>query len=163
MGLASIPKASGQSDLHMNQETKGPRVIALGLFVNGDTVLLSEGYDSTRRESFFRPFGGGVEFGERAEVALRREIEEELGSAIAETTLLAVFENIFTFEARLGHEIVFMFRARLLKQALYAAERIQGHEGITALAGRWVGINDIINGTVKVYPEAIPVSVWKSL
>lgn len=38
----------------------------------------------------WRPLGGTIEFGERAADALRREMVEEIGQAIAEPTLLAV-------------------------------------------------------------------------
>jgi len=45
-------------------------------------LLLNKGYDKVKNETFFRIIGGGVNFGERSEEALRREIKEELNSEI---------------------------------------------------------------------------------
>ncbi len=54
--------------------------------------------------------GGGIEFGETAEAALRREFAEELGVTLGSVELLEVVENIFEFEGgRPGHEIVHVF------------------------------------------------------
>ncbi len=55
------------------------RVLALGIIWRGDELLLAEGYDPSKRQTFYRPLGGGVEFGERASDALIREFDEELG------------------------------------------------------------------------------------
>jgi 8-oxo-dGTP pyrophosphatase MutT (NUDIX family) len=40
--------------------------------------LVAHGHDSVKSEDFYRPLGGGIEFGELSEAALRREIKEEL-------------------------------------------------------------------------------------
>ncbi|WP_209447014.1 NUDIX domain-containing protein [Rhodococcus gordoniae] len=60
-------------------------------------------------EAFFRAIGGGIEFGEMAEAALRREFTEELGVTLGAVELLGVVENIFEYEANRGHEIAHVF------------------------------------------------------
>jgi 8-oxo-dGTP pyrophosphatase MutT (NUDIX family) len=60
-------------------------------------------------EVFHRAIGGGIEFGETAEAALRREFREELGVAVTHVTLLGVIENLFQYEGSPGHEIVHVF------------------------------------------------------
>jgi ADP-ribose pyrophosphatase YjhB (NUDIX family) len=81
-----------------------------------------DGYDAAKGEIFYSPPGGGVEFGERAVDAARRELREELAAEVCGLTLLGVLENIFTFEGQPGHEIVFVFEARFADAALYERE-----------------------------------------
>lgn len=85
------------------------RNLAVGLPVKDGHVLMSEMTDRAKGEVFHRAVGGGIEFGERAEEALRREFREELDVGIERAELLAVVENLFTFEGRPGHEVVHVF------------------------------------------------------
>lgn len=81
----------------------------MGLPLRAGHVLVSEGFDATKNERFHRAIGGGIEFGETAEQALRREFDEELGLTLGHVRLLGVVENLFQFEGRPGHEIVHVF------------------------------------------------------
>jgi 8-oxo-dGTP pyrophosphatase MutT (NUDIX family) len=85
------------------------RNIAVGLPVRAEHVLMLDGEDSVKGEAFHRAIGGGIEFGETAEAALRREFMEELGIVLGPVTLLGVVENIFEHEGRPGHEIAHVF------------------------------------------------------
>ena len=85
------------------------RNIAVGLPVKGRHVLLSEGFDRVRGLVFHRAVGGGIEFGERAEAALRREFDEELAVSLSGVRPLGVIENIFAFEGVPDHEYVHVF------------------------------------------------------
>lgn len=88
------------------------RNLAVGLPVRDGYVLVSGATDTVKREAFYRAIGGGIEFGETAEVALKREFEEELGVALESVQLLGVLENIFEYEGLAGHEIVHVFAVR---------------------------------------------------
>lgn len=68
-----------------------------------------EGVDRVTGEAFHRAIGGGIEFGETAEAALRREFTEELGVTLGTIELLEVVENIFEYEGNPGHEIAHVF------------------------------------------------------
>ena len=60
------------------------RNIAVGLVVR-DGHALVEIYPATERHGkFARAIGGGIEFGETAVDAVRREFEEELGIVLAD-------------------------------------------------------------------------------
>jgi 8-oxo-dGTP pyrophosphatase MutT (NUDIX family) len=85
------------------------RNLAVGLPVRLGHVLVLDGTDAVKGEVFLRAIGGGIEFGEPAEKALRREFIEELGVRLGRVQLLGVTENIFEFEGRPGHEIVHVF------------------------------------------------------
>ena len=85
------------------------RNIAVGLVVR-DGHALVEIYPATDRHAeFARALGGGIEFGETAAVAVRREFLEELGIVLADAELLAVTENIFETRWARGHEVVHVF------------------------------------------------------
>lgn len=85
------------------------RNLAVGLPVRDGYVLLSGATNSVKGEAFYRAIGRGIEFGETADVALRREFEEELDVALERVQLLGVLENIFEYEGFAGHEIVHVF------------------------------------------------------
>ena len=91
------------------------RPIALCVFKNNNRILVFEGHDSIRDETYYRPLGGGIEFGESGEVAVRREIMEELHSEIRELKHLGYLENIFTHNGNTGHEIVMIYDGALTK------------------------------------------------
>ena len=38
------------------------RVLALGLIRDSDRLFISQGYDSIKKETFYRVMGGGVDF-----------------------------------------------------------------------------------------------------
>jgi len=74
------------------------RPIALGVIRRGSEILVFDAFDSVKRERFHRLLGGGIEFGERAEDAVVREMREETGSEARASRLLGVLESFFTFE-----------------------------------------------------------------
>ncbi|WP_413699078.1 NUDIX domain-containing protein [Psychromonas sp. KJ10-10] len=57
--------------------------------------------------------GGHIEFGEKAEDALRREIFEEMGLVIDSTTFLGAIEHKFEDAEHLNLEIALVFRASI--------------------------------------------------
>ncbi len=81
----------------------------MGLPIRSGHVLVLEGVDRVTGEAFHRAIGGGIEFGETAEAALRREFTEELGVTLGAVELLGVVENIFEYEGNPGHEIAHVF------------------------------------------------------
>ena len=69
------------------------RPIALCLFRHGDKLLAFEGYDEIKRQTFYRPLGGAIEFGEYSHVTIAREIREELGAEVAGVRYLFTLES----------------------------------------------------------------------
>jgi 8-oxo-dGTP pyrophosphatase MutT (NUDIX family) len=90
--------------------------------------LVVEAHDPVKQETFYRPLGGGIEFGETSKATVVREIREEIGAEIADLRYIGTLENIFTYNGADGHEIVQIYDARFVDEALYAASRILGVE-----------------------------------
>jgi 8-oxo-dGTP pyrophosphatase MutT (NUDIX family) len=134
------------------------RNIAVGLPVKDGHVLALEGHDRSRELDFLRAIGGGIEFGETAADALRREFMEELGVALDSAEPLGVFESIFTYEGAPGHEIAHVFAvtsAELDDVPLDAELRILD-EGSPV---HWVPIADIASGIRVLFPVGAPESL----
>ena len=75
------------------------RTIAICVFRNGDRILVAEGVDSIKQEHFYRPLGGMIEFGERSDESIRRELMEEINAEVSDLRYLGLLENIFVYEA----------------------------------------------------------------
>jgi ADP-ribose pyrophosphatase YjhB (NUDIX family) len=134
-----------------------PRIRAKAICVcrRGGDVLVGRGHDRVKRETFYGPPGGGIEFGERAADAVRREFLEELDAGLADVALLGVLENIFTYEDVPGHEITFVFEGRLTDPALYDRDEIPGVENGAEYVACWLPLAHFGAGGPPLYPEGL--------
>jgi ADP-ribose pyrophosphatase YjhB (NUDIX family) len=130
------------------------RVLALGIIWRGDELLLMEGYDPSKRQTFYRPLGGGVKFGERARAALIRDFAEELGAELGNIRYLGTLENIFTFDDQPGHEIILLFQADFADTALYAREKLVATEDDVRVPTVWKRLADM-NVEAPLSPEGL--------
>lgn len=130
------------------------RNIAVGLPVREGHVLALRGSDPARGIEFYRAIGGGIEFGETAEEALRREFREELGCDLDSVELLTVPQNIFTYDARPGHEIahVFLVSSAYLDAVPLGATLAILDEGSPV---EWVPIDALRGGERPLFPEGL--------
>ena len=94
------------------------RPLALCVFRRGDLIFVSRGHDKSKGETFYRPIGGKIEFGETARDAVAREVMEELGEAVTDIRYIGALENIFEYEGKPGHEIVMVFDGRFVDDSL---------------------------------------------
>jgi ADP-ribose pyrophosphatase YjhB (NUDIX family) len=129
------------------------RPLALGIIRRGEELLVFRGHDDVKGETFHRPLGGGIEFGEHADEALRREFQEELAAEVTDIALLGVVENIFTTDGRDGHEIVFLFSARFTDESLYRQEEIKILDEDNV--ARWVPVENFTEGRAILYPAGL--------
>ncbi len=131
------------------------RVRAIVVFRRGIDVLLVDHLDEVDGPVWAVP-GGGVEFGERAEDAARREAMEEVGVEPDTLRLLSVFENLFEHAGKLGHEVCFAFEADARGTALATADVVHGQESDgSPLLLRWVSEAELMNGLRPTWPQAL--------
>jgi NADH pyrophosphatase NudC (nudix superfamily) len=74
------------------------RPIAICVCRDGERILVAEYFDRKKEQTFYRPLGGTIEFGERGEEAVRRELHEEIAADLGEVRYLGMLENIYTYE-----------------------------------------------------------------
>jgi len=132
------------------------RPLALCCFRRADgRILVAPGYDHVKQQRFYRPLGGGIEFGERAEDAVRREVREELGAEIEAPRFLGAFENIFTYVGQQGHELIWLFEARFRDQAFYESDVFEADEDGARFEVHWVHPSVFEQGEAPLYPEGL--------
>lgn len=98
---------------------------------------------------FHRLLGGHVEFGERSADAVVREIAEELGAELTNTTLLGVVENVFEYAGRPGHEVVFIYGGTIADDVVPAEGGWFDDDGPIRVEWRRVDTNT----NIPLYPE----------
>jgi 8-oxo-dGTP pyrophosphatase MutT (NUDIX family) len=131
------------------------RIIAICVFRNGDKILVLEGYDPVKQQTFYRPLGGGIEFGETSRETVHREMMEELNAEVADLKYLGTLENIFVFNGRSGHEIVQIYDGRLVNPELYEQAEMSGFEaGAGTFKVLWKCLDEF-NQQTPLYPTGL--------
>ncbi len=104
------------------------RVLALALFRQDDRILVLEGYDPVKGETFYRLPGGGVEFGEFGQAAIAREMREELGAEIECVQYLTTLESVFVYAGQQGHEVALLYEASFVDRSFSTRPQFLGRE-----------------------------------
>jgi len=128
-------------------------VKAMCIFRRSDGKLLfSRGYDSVKKETFLRPLGGHVEFGETGGQTIRREMQEEVGCTATDLRFLSVIENIFTYEGQGRHEMILVYEGELADRSLYEKERFMFKEGDRDAEAGWYSAHDVQKEGIPIFP-----------
>lgn len=136
------------------------RAVAVGLVSRKDEFLLARVCDDSGETVGWRPLGGEIEFGEKAEAALRREFREEIACALGDVKLLAVIENLYVHHGAPGHEIVFLFEACFIDPASQETARYRYVDGGTEVVTEWVSVGRFTSGAEVLFPDgALPYLV----
>ena len=133
------------------------RPLAICVFRHNDHILVAEGYDPIKGETFYRPLGGGIEFGERSEDTIRREVREEIGAEVGRLKYLGTLENIFAFNGFPGHEIVAVYDGELVEAGLYDQAMILGKEVDIeeSFNAMWKHLEEFESGNLILYPDGL--------
>ena len=128
------------------------RVAAICVFLHDEKILVKEFSDDGK--IFYRPLGGGVEFGEHSADTVAREIKEEIGAAITLLEFLGVIEEITEFQGKPVHEIVFVYNARFVEPGLYN-KTIHGKDGPHPIKAVWKNISFFRENSDVLYPKGL--------
>jgi len=137
---------------------KRVRPLAICVFRHHDRILVNEGYDPVRDQHFYRPLGGGIEFGETSMDTVCRELMEELNVEVerASLTYLGTVENIFTFNGIASHEIILIYDGALTESGLYDQPVIVGEEANgEEIRAVWMNIHEFGEGKSILYPTGL--------
>ena len=136
-----------------NQHTKP---ITRCIFRKGDSILVARGFDSQKGETFYRPPGGKIQFGEYSWATVRRQIKEAIGQEIKNLTFVGPLESIFKYEGHECHEIVFVFEGEFVNKQMYTQSQIttQGNDG-KSMTIEWKPLSDFHRKKAMLYPDGL--------
>ncbi len=124
-------------------------------------MFVAEGHDQVKRQTFYRPMGGSIEFGETAAQCLRREFKEEAEAKVDVLRPLGTLENIFTYLGKPGHEIVLVFECRFTDERFYKIESVAcseqpaGHGPGGSFTALWKPISDFHPRRAPLFPVGL--------
>jgi len=131
------------------------RPLAICVFRHGDRILVSEGVDDVKEQTYYRPLGGRIEFGETGAETVRRELMEEISAEVGEVRYMQTLENIFTYNGLPGHEIVLVYDGAFTDPAVYDTPEITAveHNG-TPFRAIWKRLDEFSEKT-PLYPDGL--------
>lgn len=132
------------------------RAIAICVIRNREAIFVFEGYDSIKQQTFHRPLGGTIEFGEHSSQTVVREMKEEINAEIKNLRYLGALENIFIHEGQTGHEIVLVYEGDFAEQSMYDKVIVMGEEDDGGqFKAVWKPLEDFIAGKAPLYPVGL--------
>lgn len=132
---------------------KNIRPVVLGMVKKDNKILVGEGYDKIKKETFYRSIGGGVNFLEKSTDALKREFKEEIHVDIHVREFLGFFENMFTYNGKTAHELILFYNVDLDDSDYKEKYHISDDDCETDAV--WIDVDKFINGELKIYPEEL--------
>ena len=136
-----------------------PKVLCICVFKKGNSILVAEGYDRVKGETFYRPLGGKLEFGEYGHQAVARELREEIGADVVNLRFIGTIENIFSFEGKPGHEIVLVYDGDFADKSLEDRTLIEGFEtspeDFGHIRATWKPMSFFKEKRAPLYPEGL--------
>ena len=132
------------------------RAVAICVFKKNDSIFVYEGYDPLKKETHYRPLGGGIEFGEHSEQTVIRELQEEINAEITNLRYLKTIENIFVYNGKDEHEIVVIYEGDFVDQSFYNKQSIIGQEDTgETFKALWKPLADLQSGETPLYPPGL--------
>ena len=131
------------------------RSIAIAVIRHDNKILVARSHDNVKNETFYRPLGGGVEFGETGQECIIRELQEEIGADITALKYIDMIENIFVYNGEPGHELVMVFEGRLTDSRFYASGSVSFSQDEGWDAIEWIDIDNFRFGDKILYPDGL--------
>ena len=137
------------------------RPIVICVLRDGDRMLVAEYHHPVDGTPYYRPMGGGIEFGERSQECIVREMREEIGAEIEDLHYLGVIENLYSEGGKPYHQIVLIYEARLADPRLYKVSTVKSQVEEFSVAV-WKPMDEFRTGKARVYPHGLLELVDKS-
>ncbi|MGC8687393.1 MAG: NUDIX hydrolase [Candidatus Micrarchaeia archaeon] len=128
---------------------------AMLICTHNGKVLLQKHKDQKKGFEFYRLLGGHIEFSERSDKAIRRELMEELHTRISGLKLEGIIENMFEMDGKKGHEIVFVYSGNLRNKELYKHDELERDEDGKKRKAYWVPFAIVKREKSRVYPKGV--------
>ncbi len=129
------------------------RPIVLGLATKNNKLLVGEGFDNVKNQTFYRCLGGGIEFLEKSYDALKREFKEEIGANIIVNDFLGISENIFTYKGKNAHELILFYSIEIPLEDYQEEYCINDDCG--KYKAKWIDIKEFKNNDKILYPQEV--------
>ena len=133
--------------------------LVICLFSNDQSICVARGYNPVKKEWFYRPLGGQIEFGELIQDALKREIREEIQQEICNLHYLGIVETIFTFNGVDEHEIVLVYDADFTNRSIYQQDVLYGVDDNLenpTFEAEWRSIDELLKpDSLPLYPTGL--------
>ena len=129
------------------------RPIVLGIARKDNKILVSEGFDKVKKQTFYRCLGGGIEFLETSQEALKREYKEELDIDIIVEDFRGISENIFTYQGKKAHELILFYNIKIQEKDI--KEKYHIIDDNCEIDAYWVDVNEFKHNKKIIYPEQI--------
>ena len=100
------------------------------------------------------PLGGGIEFAEFAEDALKREFMEEINEPLTDIRPLTVLESIFVLKGTMRHEHVFVYEANFANRSAYDRTDLKIIDDPESEV-MWVAVELFKEHTLTLYPRGL--------
>jgi 8-oxo-dGTP pyrophosphatase MutT (NUDIX family) len=128
---------------------------AFCVFSYQGAILVYERFDYVKKQGFYRPLGGKVEFGEYSAETLRRELMEETSMVAEEIRLLGVLENIFVYNGKQQHEVDFVYDGVFTDKSIYSRGYLEFVEGKAKMTAKWMPIKEFTEEKHILYPAGL--------
>ena len=136
--------------------SKQIRVITICIIRKGDTIFVFEDVDKITNETFYRPLGGGIEYGEYSYDALEREFLEEINVKLLNLRYIQTLENIFICDGETGHEIVIVYEGEFADKTFYNKDVvILTEDNGEKLKAMWMPLADFRARKFPLYPDGL--------
>ena len=139
--------------MHENQNV---RVKSICIIKNSkNELLLSADFDKAKKDYYYRPLGGHVEFNEHSIDTVKREFLEEINAEICNLNLLTVLENIFVCDGIPGHEIIFVYTGDFKDKTMYDKNKLSfmSESNGQIVNVYWTKIEDCLSGKYRFVPD----------
>ena len=107
--------------------------------------------------AYYRPLGGGINFGERARDALHRELRDEIDRSVEIVEQIGVSENIFELDGEPGHQLMFEFIVRWPdgEEPADLAPMVGSEDNGEPIDAHWLPLDRVCAGDYTLYPDGL--------